>query len=581
LFRAEAMKRHFRLHNDPSASIFGFYCDGHVVKLHVRRKFAFERIVGLDHAKHHETRTCGSARMCGLGASLDYRTPAGASSGFRTIHEHLQGANVRFVASASREFAHQRPPDLRLEDALRLLYTTTVVSIDLGSVDWIAAVVAELSGIVDESLLESLGDRGPGPPQGAAAAAAATPTSRLDAALSAAAKKLRRGSVGTPPGADSPSSAADATTAVPPWKRAAGKLQEPTYFGMRDNDPIAGRFISVFVRSRHAVHRGLATRHEQPHGDSLLHDRRCYGGEEGQDEALVEALRLRLNANAHARQLLSDADLSKRQARHDRERRLQSLLDEFWRDVVRARAELDRTASDAGCEARRQRKLLVVIGDARFSTSRYSRTPCPRAQIFRFLRTCVRRGERMRGGGRLASLAPHAHTHTHTRARAYRRAPCYVVNEHLTSQCCPACEGHLDDDRTIGEGDRVGRYKRCRSVHCRGRVWQRDLVGATNILKAFVHLVLYGERPRCLRRSVDGDDTGSGGKCARALRVCLERLDDVRKALMRASKRLLPAAAATNHATSGAAASSATHRSGTDRPTDIRRAGASGEREEL
>jgi hypothetical protein len=115
------------------------------------------------------------------------------------------------------------------------------------------------------------------------------------------------------------------------------------------------------------------------------------------------------------------------------------------------------------------------------------------------------------------------------------------VNEHLTSQCCPACEGHLDDDRTVGEGDRVGRYKRCESVHCRGRVWERDLVGATNILKAFVHLVLYGERPRCLRSRLDVDGSAGEAACMRSARVCQEEFGRLFKTLKRASDRVLRA----------------------------------------
>jgi hypothetical protein len=107
------------------------------------------------------------------------------------------------------------------------------------------------------------------------------------------------------------------------------------------------------------------------------------------------------------------------------------------------------------------------------------------------------------------------------------------VNEHLTSQCCPSCEGRLVDDRTVGVGDQIGRYKRCDSEHCNGRVWQRDLVGATNILKAFVHLVLYGERPQCLRARCDA---GTQSAAVRAAKSCVSLVEGIVKLLTKAKK---------------------------------------------
>jgi hypothetical protein len=333
--RRRQQLRPIRLDNDAACRIVGFWTNGHTVKIALRKPYSEGRIVGVDQFKAVATSRRGTTRgsLGALDTPLEYDSEADVSS----LHGHLQHANVRFLASASREFGRgrDRPPELTTAVALKLLYTTTLVSIDLGSVDWIAAVVSELSGL--------------------------------------------RGVPAKPPEPQPP---------PPSWKRVvtskAERASRIVDHAIGDDDPIAGRFIPIYVRSRRAVHHGLGTRRAEPHGESLLHDRRCFGGGAGEDDAAIESLLLRLRGDAMSP--LPDADGARRRARHDRERRLQSLLDEFWRDVVRARLELDRSAEDLGAALRRRRKLVVVIGDATFSTSRYARTPCPRDKILQFLR---------------------------------------------------------------------------------------------------------------------------------------------------------------------------------------------------
>ena len=68
-----------------------------------------------------------------------------------------------------------------------------------------------------------------------------------------------------------------------------------------------------------------------------------------------------------------------------------------------------------------------------------------------------------------------------------------LVPEFATSITCPTCHCRLKDEKSIAAGsERVLRYKRCE--HC-DVVWDRDLVGASNILYVALHMLVHGERP--------------------------------------------------------------------------------------
>ena len=144
-----------------------------------------------------------------------------------------------------------------------------------------------------------------------------------------------------------------------------------------------------------------------------------------------------------------------------------------------------------------------------------------------------------------------------------RRFKTFIVDEHMTSQCCPTCHGRMVDDKKIGKGDRVLRYKRCRTCDV---VWDRDVVAAVNIAYVFVHMLAFGERPQSFRSHSDVfgggapnavDDTAMRlkrvGELMRRLRAVLRRLGKLMTAAAAAAAAAPEAAAAASCAAASAA----------------------------
>jgi len=128
-----------------------------------------------------------------------------------------------------------------------------------------------------------------------------------------------------------------------------------------------------------------------------------------------------------------------------------------------------------------ERHLVFGVGAAGFASTGRGELPAPTAEVTRALERALKREERLHS----------------------RRVVRMKVDEFRTTMCCCACGAVTEAAWVTKRGERMRsrRLRSCTSCETAGKLRDRDVQGARNILWATLHEYYGHERPQYLKRS--------------------------------------------------------------------------------